>query len=158
MTESWYWFGVYVDTAGHVKLRQVHVRKGRHFRAGRGFHVEAWSKGIAGKWWQVRRLGFAATFADAVAMAREYMVEWAAGYATIDEGEPPRVEFDDAQPAGAADPDWWAAVLRVDPSADPHEIKSAFRKRAKETHPDMGGSADEFRAVYAAWEFWKEER
>ena len=33
----------------------------------------------------------------------------------------------------------------------PEEIKKAYRRRAKETHPDAGGNAQEFMAVRAAW-------
>lgn len=32
------------------------------------------------------------------------------------------------------------------------ELVSAFRKRAMETHPDRGGNAKDFTAVYAAYE------
>ena len=43
-------------------------------------------------------------------------------------------------------------VLRVDPDADEAEVKRAFRRRAKETHPDQGGSPAAFREVVAAYE------
>jgi hypothetical protein len=33
------------------------------------------------------------------------------------------------------------------------EIKSAFRKKAMEAHPDRGGSDEEFRKVHMAYEF-----
>ena len=36
--------------------------------------------------------------------------------------------------------------------ADAGALKSAFRRRCFATHPDQGGSVDEFRAVYAAFE------
>ena len=32
------------------------------------------------------------------------------------------------------------------------ELLAAFRTRAKQTHPDHGGSTEEFKAVYAAYE------
>ncbi len=41
-------------------------------------------------------------------------------------------------------------VLRVEPSASDGEIERAYRERLKETHPDQGGTTDEFRAVRAA--------
>ena len=34
----------------------------------------------------------------------------------------------------------------------PEEIRKAYRRRAKETHPDAGGNAQEFMAVKAAFE------
>lgn len=44
------------------------------------------------------------------------------------------------------------AILRIDSDADDEEIDRAYRRRAKETHPDQGGSASEFRLVTAAYE------
>ena len=43
-------------------------------------------------------------------------------------------------------------VLRIDPDADEEELKQAYRERAKETHPDQGGSAEEFLLVRTAYE------
>ena len=42
-------------------------------------------------------------------------------------------------------------VLRIDTDADEEEIKQAYRRRAKETHPDQGGSAEEFLLVRTAY-------
>jgi curved DNA-binding protein CbpA len=42
-------------------------------------------------------------------------------------------------------------VLGVDPDASDGEIERAYRDRLKETHPDHGGSTEEFRAVRAAY-------
>jgi ferredoxin len=42
-------------------------------------------------------------------------------------------------------------VLQVDPGADDEEIERAFRRRVKETHPDLGGSASAFQEVYTAY-------
>lgn len=44
------------------------------------------------------------------------------------------------------------ATLGVAPSASDAELKQAYRKRQRETHPDMGGSDIEFRRVMEAWE------
>ncbi|OUE27691.1 DnaJ domain-containing protein [Clavibacter michiganensis] len=44
------------------------------------------------------------------------------------------------------------AVLRVEPSASQDEIRRAYRRRVRDAHPDMGGSADEFQAVRDAFE------
>ena len=43
-------------------------------------------------------------------------------------------------------------VLRIDPGSNEEEIKRAYRRRAKETHPDQGGSAEEFLLVRTAYE------
>lgn len=43
-------------------------------------------------------------------------------------------------------------VLGVDARVSDDELKRAYRKRLRETHPDTGGSAAEFRAVQEAWE------
>jgi hypothetical protein len=42
-------------------------------------------------------------------------------------------------------------VLGVDARASDDELKRAYRRRLRETHPDTGGSATEFRAVQEAW-------
>lgn len=43
-------------------------------------------------------------------------------------------------------------VLAVDPDASDEAIERAYRRRVKDVHPDQGGSAEEFRAVRAAYE------
>ncbi|WP_331234509.1 ferredoxin Fer [Natronorarus salvus] len=43
-------------------------------------------------------------------------------------------------------------VLQVAPEADEEEINRAYRERVKETHPDQGGSIEEFLLVTAAYE------
>jgi hypothetical protein len=43
-------------------------------------------------------------------------------------------------------------VLRVPASATADELKAAYRRRLRETHPDTGGDAASFNAVQAAWE------
>lgn len=43
-------------------------------------------------------------------------------------------------------------VLGVSPAASPDELRKAYRRRLRETHPDTGGDADEFTAVQRAWE------
>jgi len=42
-------------------------------------------------------------------------------------------------------------VLGVDPDADEATVVSAYRRRVKETHPDQGGSAAEFKRVQDAY-------
>jgi ferredoxin len=43
-------------------------------------------------------------------------------------------------------------VLGVDPDADEAAIRRAYRERAKDAHPDQGGSRREFQLVRAAYE------
>ena len=43
-------------------------------------------------------------------------------------------------------------VLGVAPDAEDAEIERAYRRRAKEAHPDQGGSIEEFQRVKAAYE------
>jgi curved DNA-binding protein CbpA len=43
-------------------------------------------------------------------------------------------------------------ILGVSPTADQDELRRAYRKLMRETHPDTGGSATRFTAVQLAWE------
>ncbi|WP_166983127.1 J domain-containing protein [Paramicrobacterium fandaimingii] len=43
-------------------------------------------------------------------------------------------------------------VLGVDRSASDAELRRAYRRQARQTHPDLGGSAARFNAVQLAWE------
>ncbi|MFB6200659.1 MAG: DnaJ domain-containing protein [Halorhabdus sp.] len=45
-----------------------------------------------------------------------------------------------------------ADVLGVDPGADRETLRQAYRRRAKDAHPDQGGSIAEFRAIQSAYE------
>jgi hypothetical protein len=72
--------------------------------------------------------------------------------------EVPEVEFD-ADERGrtteaTADRDALAAALAelgVGDDADGEEIRAAYRRRVKETHPDQGGDEDEFKRVREAY-------
>ncbi len=44
------------------------------------------------------------------------------------------------------------SVLGVEPDADQKSIRAAYRRRARQAHPDQGGSAEEFHRVQEAWE------
>jgi len=43
-------------------------------------------------------------------------------------------------------------ILGVDKSATPDQIKKAFRKKAREHHPDVGGSEEDFKRINEAYE------
>ncbi len=43
-------------------------------------------------------------------------------------------------------------ILKISFPLTKQELKTAYRKRALETHPDSGGTAEQFREVYAAYE------
>jgi DnaJ-class molecular chaperone len=47
--------------------------------------------------------------------------------------------------------------LEIDKDATPETIKKAFRKKAKQTHPDNGGKSDEFRAIAKAYNILSDE-
>ncbi len=47
--------------------------------------------------------------------------------------------------------------LAVEKDATPEEIKKAFRKKAKQTHPDNGGNSDEFRTIARAYDILSDE-
>lgn len=74
------------------------------------------------------------------------------------EGDPAETAPDSGR-GGIYDPEsaMWGVdspfdILRIDSDADEEEIERAYRQRAKETHPDQGGSAREFQAVRVAYE------
>ncbi|GFZ82239.1 J domain-containing protein [Nesterenkonia alkaliphila] len=50
-----------------------------------------------------------------------------------------------------SDPDFYA-VLGVSPDAEPQAIRAAYRRAARQHHPDRGGSAEKFHQVQSAWE------
>lgn len=55
-------------------------------------------------------------------------------------------------PSAAADPVVKAfAELGLEPGADEKMVRSAYRDRAKEVHPDTGGNKDEFKRVQEAY-------
>lgn len=47
--------------------------------------------------------------------------------------------------------------LGVTKDADHDALRAAYRERAKETHPDIGGDPDEFRRVHRAWATLKDD-
>tara|TARA_B100001123_G_scaffold390883_1_gene468824 strand:+ start:231 stop:797 length:567 start_codon:yes stop_codon:yes gene_type:complete len=51
----------------------------------------------------------------------------------------------------------WHEVLGVSKLADQFEVKTAYRQKLKETHPDTGGSAEDFEKVQIAWRQYQEQ-
>ena len=51
--------------------------------------------------------------------------------------------------------DKYYEILGVDSSSSPEQIRRAYHRRSKETHPDMGGDASEFKKVNEAYEMLK---
>lgn len=49
---------------------------------------------------------------------------------------------------------WWV-VLGVDRNADAPTVKQAYRKAQSVTHPDAGGSEQDFQEVQAAYDEWR---
>lgn len=49
------------------------------------------------------------------------------------------------------EPDFYT-VLGVAPDAEPQVIRAAYRRAAREHHPDRGGTAEKFHQIQAAWD------
>jgi DnaJ domain len=83
---------------------------------------------------------------------------WARAWARVLQGEPPWPTTEPkakAVPRAGARPSpevsvW--AILGLTSRASAEEVKSAYRRRALELHPDRGGQAAAFRALHAAYE------
>lgn len=81
---------------------------------------------------------------------------WARAWVRVLRGEDPWPSAASREPRGprAARADDAAsiwAVLGVAQTATDEELKAAYRKRARETHPDQGGDAEAFRRVVRAY-------
>jgi hypothetical protein len=83
---------------------------------------------------------------------------WARAWANVLVGKEPwagqRASGDEApiRPKGVpSNPSVWSTLgLKADATVT--QIKSAYKKRALETHPDRGGTSADFRALQAAYE------
>jgi hypothetical protein len=80
---------------------------------------------------------------------------WARAWSCVLRGEavPPMPSVTPRTPelAAAREPSGWT-LLGVERGASLAELKSAFQRRALETHPDQGGDPAEFRAVVRAYQ------
>jgi molecular chaperone DnaJ len=47
--------------------------------------------------------------------------------------------------------------LGVDRTATPEQIKKSFRQKAKKSHPDTGGNAEEFKTISLAYNILSDE-
>lgn len=56
-----------------------------------------------------------------------------------------------ALPESIITPESWWQVLGISPDASEEEIKSAYRQRAKDCHPDAGGTAERFQQLQQAY-------
>lgn len=59
--------------------------------------------------------------------------------------------------AGGTSFHWWD-VLGVNEQDPIEEIKAGYRNKSKQTHPDLGGSAEEFIVIQKAYDTAKKER
>lgn len=83
---------------------------------------------------------------------------WERAWARVLQGEPPwpssaPPRADASRAVGRARPEisvW--SVLGLHARGTVEEVKSAYRRRALELHPDRGGDAAQFRALHAAYE------
>jgi curved DNA-binding protein CbpA len=48
-------------------------------------------------------------------------------------------------------PDYYS-ILKISPNATPEKIRAAYRRLAKQRHPDAGGTSDDFRALQEAYD------
>lgn len=62
----------------------------------------------------------------------------------------------EALPEGGDDP--WHVTLNVSPVAAIEEIEAAYRRLAKQLHPDLGGNAEDFHALERAYRRGRAER
>jgi hypothetical protein len=60
-------------------------------------------------------------------------------------------------PSGDANGPWWS-VLGMAPTASDGEVNAAYRRLAREHHPDAGGDAERFRAIAEAYQQARETR
>lgn len=118
--------------------------------------------------------GGAATYEDALALATERagvplaVIDslWARAWVRVLRGEDPWPSAASREPRaaragddpsgapraeGAANAASIWAVLGVAQTATDEELKAAYRKRARETHPDQGGDAEAFQRVVRAY-------
>ena len=54
-------------------------------------------------------------------------------------------------PLGDAGKDDYYAVLGIEPGVSSEQVRTAFKKRARQTHPDKGGTSAEFSLVFTAF-------
>ncbi len=80
--------------------------------------------------------------------ARDFWSKFFGGFFGFDteETEPEKLE-----------PDYPYSVFGLKKSASNEDMKKAYRKSVLKEHPDKGGTAEGFRKIQEAWEYFKEK-
>nr|WP_289622805.1 J domain-containing protein [Alcanivorax sp.] len=59
--------------------------------------------------------------------------------------------------SAAANASAWWAVLGVTQGAEFDAVRAAYQQKRKSTHPDHGGTTEQFKAVQQAWRQFQEQ-
>lgn len=124
------------------RLRQQ-VRQGATTTRQTGRRRRAATTGAGPRWADPRRSRSGARRGATGAAGRR----GAAGAGTSGRASPGRT-----RPDTGMSPDRARGILGVRSGADADAIRSAYRRKVKETHPDRGGSAEAFQRVTEAYE------
>jgi curved DNA-binding protein CbpA len=63
--------------------------------------------------------------------------------------------FDSEEEPEKVEPDYPYNVFGLKKSASNEDVKKAYRKSVLKEHPDKGGTAESFRKIQEAWEYFK---
>lgn len=63
--------------------------------------------------------------------------------------------FDEEEDKSKLEPDYPYSVFGLKKSASNEDMKKAYRKSVLKAHPDKGGSAEAFRKIQEAWNYFK---
>ena len=102
-------------------------------------------------------ISFDEALAEAESVAGRHLVViepyWARAWTRVMRGEPPPPRASARRPSKPRPPDPSAwSILLLAPGASIDDVKRAYRIRARATHPDHGGDAEQFRLVQRAYE------
>lgn len=65
--------------------------------------------------------------------------------------------FKELPGSGSSNPGVWWAVLGVTQGSDFDTVRAAYQQKRKSTHPDHGGTTEQFKAVQQAWRQFQEQ-